>query len=515
MTVKAIQVGPEDVIDLTSIDPVMDGTSIVSHSGHDHECWLNAYGTAPRLREAIDAHHAPGKLAYATYRDVFFSYLKRSVQTVAPDTLRPSHEILGTLIPTAINTQEYRALHAQTAGDIVQSVGATLHTAKALLEAIPSNVLQTIKNHAELEAQIDALAQDPDCEDGDQRVEALYAKAQRELELAEDEDRAGLSEEQIDSLRRSVRTVVATAEGEAEATAEILSVFGDAGNQAPGGNTTGGSGSFNGGTIGQKLQLAQDVRKNEKLRKIAEMAGRLQRIALNVQKIKIDTDPREVAGIEFGDDLSRVVPSDLALLADPDTADLFGMKFCAGSLMLEKLEAKEKIGRGPVIIAVDESGSMTGDRDVWAKGAGIALLSIARRQNRDAMVLHFAETGQLKREVFKGGRASGQELMEVASHFYNGGDTQFNPWMRAAISAVESSEWNKADVVLISDGYGSVDPLTAESWRKCRDDRGMRAMGVLIGTDDYSGVMRGLVDALITVNDLANTQDAEKMIFSV
>jgi uncharacterized protein with von Willebrand factor type A (vWA) domain len=61
----------------------------------------------------------------------------------------------------------------------------------------------------------------------------------------------------------------------------------------------------------------------------------------------------------------------------------------------------ETEGQGPIIIAIDESGSMTTDYggmtgEVWSKAVMLALLSIARLQKRDLAVIHFSGPDDLR-----------------------------------------------------------------------------------------------------------------------
>jgi hypothetical protein len=105
------------------------------------------------------------------------------------------------------------------------------------------------------------------------------------------------------------------------------------------------------------------------------------------------TTPDEITSITAGTNIERLLPSEIALLADPDLEDLFYLKFAEHNLMQYDLIGHEPEGQGPIIIAIDESGSMMTDYggmtgEVWSKAVMLALLSIARLQKRDLAVLH-------------------------------------------------------------------------------------------------------------------------------
>ncbi|HEU0173564.1 MAG TPA: hypothetical protein VFV58_04825 [Blastocatellia bacterium] len=74
-------------------------------------------------------------------------------------------------------------------------------------------------------------------------------------------------------------------------------------------------------------------------------------------------------------------------------------------LMQCDLIGHEPQGQGPIIIAIDESGSMTADYggmtcEVWRKAVTLALLSIVRLQKRDLAVIHFSGPDDLRLDLF-------------------------------------------------------------------------------------------------------------------
>jgi uncharacterized protein with von Willebrand factor type A (vWA) domain len=86
----------------------------------------------------------------------------------------------------------------------------------------------------------------------------------------------------------------------------------------------------------------------------------------------------------------------------------------------------EPQGQGPIIIAIDESGSMTTDYggmmgEVWSNAVMLALLSIAWLQKCDLAVIHFSGPDDLRVDLFPKGQATPTEVIASASFFFNGG----------------------------------------------------------------------------------------------
>jgi uncharacterized protein with von Willebrand factor type A (vWA) domain len=178
----------------------------------------------------------------------------------------------------------------------------------------------------------------------------------------------------------------------------------------------------------------------------------------------------------------------------------------------------EPEGQGPIIVAIDESGSMMTDYggltgEVWSKAVMLALLSIARLQKRDLAVIHFSGPNDLRLDLFPKGEATPAEAITCAGFFFNGG-TVFEPWMERALELVDESRFEKADVICISDGITSISPEAQAEWMKRRAERSMRVYGVLIGANQGEALLDGISDAVFRLDDLRGDLRALEVIFS-
>jgi len=125
-------------------------------------------------------------------------------------------------------------------------------------------------------------------------------------------------------------------------------------------------------TTKQKMQLAGQVQRSHRLKQLAAMAGRFTRIALKVQENKTDKPPTEVTNIIRGRDLRRMLPVEYLSMTDPDMADWWAMRYMANNLAQYELQGREKQGQGPIILAIDSSGSMLGQKELWSKAIFLA-----------------------------------------------------------------------------------------------------------------------------------------------
>ena len=143
----------------------------------------------------------------------------------------------------------------------------------------------------------------------------------------------------------------------------------------------------------------------------------------------------------------------------------------------------------------------------------LALLSIARLQKRDLAVIHFSGPNDLRVDLFSKGQATPAEVIACASFFFNGG-TVFEPWMEKALELVDGSQFEKADVICISDGISDVSPEAQAEWTRRRAERGMRSYGVLIGSNQGEALLGEISDAVFRLDDLRGDLPALEVIFS-
>jgi uncharacterized protein with von Willebrand factor type A (vWA) domain len=259
--------------------------------------------------------------------------------------------------------------------------------------------------------------------------------------------------------------------------------------------------------VEQRRELQKLLESNPALKAIADKLGRLRRIADAKQRSKTTKARDEVHDVEQGADLAWLLPSEAALLASTDEAlAVQGFaKFTDRRLLQYALRGKEKEGRGPIVMCFDESGSMRGEPDTWQKAAGLAMADIAIRQRRAWAAVHFStivhridayEKGEAFTMTYPRtpntfGRTSGEptiqdraslaELMiDCCSHF-SGGGTSFEEPLRAAMQIIERDAYQRADVLLITDGQAPITPEFAAEFAALKAKREAKLFVVTVG----------------------------------
>ena len=171
-------------------------------------------------------------------------------------------------------------------------------------------------------------------------------------------------------------------------------------------------------------------------------------------------------GIRFSNDISSVIPSELALLKNSTTRKLFELKFAQKQLLSFKYETQvatdkehtelewktieKKEPKGPIIVCVDTSGSMSGQPESIAKTITFALSKIAIEENRKCFLISFStRICVLNLSDFKVDNALENLLNFLKMSFYGGTDAE--PALRHSLKMLAEKEWKNADVLMISD----------------------------------------------------------------
>lgn len=512
---------------------VTDGTQVIAHDGYDVQAFDEAVEAFSRLDRTLNTVRDQLATGPALLRDLYWSFHKFAPRIAPPAPLMPAYEVNQQILTEIMSTVEWREMRESgTIGDPLSSVLATVGVGEMAIAALGAQTIAWVNQLEALSVEIEDLLSKAEVLEelaqaaGPERADQLRSLA--ENTRTELEARRRIAEEarrRLDAAREACGQSVrqATRRGLAESLAEIdqvnqaVDAFG--GNGADYGTCSAGRGSRHTLSIKEKLAIAKSVNKSAKLQKIAAISGRFTRIALQQQKTKVKHPPDEITSIKTGGGIERLLPSEMALLTAPVLEDLFLLKFTEQALMQYDLDGQEPQGQGPIIIAIDESGSMAGGCDgltgeIWSKAVMLGLLSIARLQKRDFAVLHFSGENDLKVELFPNGECPPSQLIACASFFYGGG-TVFEPWMNKALELVQGSRYEKADVICISDGLSSVPPELIDQWKRTRSRRGMRAYGILIGTEQGAALLNEMSDAVFCLHDLRQDLPALEVIFSV
>jgi uncharacterized protein with von Willebrand factor type A (vWA) domain len=95
------------------------------------------------------------------------------------------------------------------------------------------------------------------------------------------------------------------------------------------------------------------------------------------------------------------------------------------------------------------------------------------------------------------------EALQMAEHFFNGG-TDFNYPLAAALDAIEESEYQKADLLFITDGQCMVSPEMSARFLRAKEEKNFSMTLVVIGTsvDTSEGQIGALADTTVMLSQI-------------
>jgi uncharacterized protein with von Willebrand factor type A (vWA) domain len=263
-------------------------------------------------------------------------------------------------------------------------------------------------------------------------------------------------------------------------------------------------------------ELSGRLSDSEKLRKLAEEAGRMRRIALGKQKSKVDHGADEVSDVVRGADLARLLPTELGKLADPTRFLEFARGLTERSLAQYRLRGTDALGRGPLVVCIDESGSMEGPPELWAKALALGLLQVATMQRRHCRVVAFANQVARVRD-WRPGEVDPIELTQSLLPFENGG-TEFEPPLKAGLEAIEVEPTLKhADIIFITDGIAEITESFLEEWRAARKRLGFTTYAIHIATvgDEPAPILKELADQVLRLSDFNQDEHVTDAVLSL
>lgn len=206
---------------------------------------------------------------------------------------------------------------------------------------------------------------------------------------------------------------------------------------------------------GPREEILNRLRSDPHLRKVAEIAGRLKVVARAAQKAKTRYVPEQITDVTIGGEVSRLLPSELSMLAFEETELLELKRILERDALQYELTGSERVKCGPLVLCVDESGSMHGAKHQLAMGFALALMEICVIQKRAFAIVHFDDLTRREWICRNPQAVKASDLFDEVSYF-SGGNTNFEAPLATAVNIITSERaYEKSDVILLTDGAAS------------------------------------------------------------
>tara|TARA_R100000808_G_C2153385_1_gene163518 strand:- start:2377 stop:4053 length:1677 start_codon:yes stop_codon:yes gene_type:complete len=404
----------------------IDGARILPHFRElQVDGWEWFYRGAPRTKERgeyyadFNPHDTVLSLmgGMAEYRSLRGKTIRNKLTSLI--ATKKLNDILNSLPEQVVRS----IASAQQSGEDARQAGKRLKTFRRMWEEADE------AGNEEKKQQLEAMGHELAELEEDSREEA-EANAQKAAEAMRDNE---------DEIRDALRQCLSEAEEAAAATQATMDTLSF-------GRGPGVSRKLNEEML---IEMSEQIENDQNLQDIAKLAGRIKQIIARKSQQRDRTDYGEVIDTELGSDVSRMVGPELAMLADEDLGlDLVRRLYDEQATVWTK-ESQESLGRGPIVCAVDCSGSMGGKRICWAKAIACALYRVCKERKQPFKMIQYS--GSVYAKTFSHGGEDDAEFMKMLQHFEGGGTYYETAWAEIIKTFDEEREMAKADVVFISD----------------------------------------------------------------
>jgi uncharacterized protein with von Willebrand factor type A (vWA) domain len=261
-------------------------------------------------------------------------------------------------------------------------------------------------------------------------------------------------------------------------------------------------------------RFAELLKRDKALAELAEMLGRMRQAEIEFEtetftntviktEWKIEHARKEdLIGVHESDDLNNMLPSEAAFLSDPVLETIFYKKFVEKKLQTFEYESKslnykeekfedkrlktKALDKGPFIICVDTSGSMHGTPELVAKTLCFAILKIAIQENRKCYLISFS-TG-VETLNLSDLKNSMEKLLQFLAMSFHGG-TDATPAIQESLRMLQTKDYEKADVLMISDFVMSGFDENTKMQIRVAKEKKTKFHSLVIGNSQNQGVI--------------------------
>ncbi len=217
-------------------------------------------------------------------------------------------------------------------------------------------------------------------------------------------------------------------------------------------------------------------------------------------------EPTAVDGVRRSRTLARMTGGESLNLTHPVLRRLWRARFAEAQLLTYDDRAREQAqrpqpqprpqalrhtttqaGRGPLIVCLDTSGSMRGAPENVAKACVLQALRSAHVGRRACRLLAYGGPDELLERDLAMDTDGLSHLLDLMGQSFDGGTDVQTPLERAA-ALVQTTAWQEADVLIVSDGEFGVTHQTLAQLRDAKQSLALRVHGILIGDRETVGL---------------------------
>jgi uncharacterized protein with von Willebrand factor type A (vWA) domain len=484
--------------------PVVPATaSWFESDSYDRRTWNEIVADAPSLADLAETGERLVPHFGALVQDLFLALFKMNPVFRKSGDVRLAAALNRTILEQIVPSAPFEALRSRTALEEDKAAIAAIVMSEHALELVKSEKLinrnemldlwDLARQEQDLEARAEAVkavneiqeSQEGENESGEE--EKNQATKKELAEMADAAERAAkVSEARLNQKSRQFETQLKGADQSALKrmqlkTAELAGEIDQAAEDSHDFSREFGQGGRV--AAGARLELGRRLARNKKLGELARMVGRFKQDARALKRKTLERGVAEAYDIELGSELGRLIPAELLAMHHPVLKRDFHRRVLEGTVLQYRLRDDEQKGKGPMVVCIDVSSSMQGDKEMWSKAVALTLMDIARRQRRLFRAVMFS-SGDVSLKVLDLNRERRyapdlNKVVEMAEYFPGGG-TDFETPIDAAVELLGEKKLKRGDIVIITDGESQVSPAWLARLRERKDELDFSIFAVLV-----------------------------------
>jgi uncharacterized protein with von Willebrand factor type A (vWA) domain len=474
------------------------GASWFESDSYDRRTWNEIVADAPSIADLTESGERLVPHFSALVQDMFLALFKMNPVLRKPDEVRIAAALNKTILEQIVPSAPFQALRSRTALEQDKAAIAAIVMSEHALEMIKSERLinrgemldlwDLARQEEDLEARAQAVKTANEIAEPKEGEPAPDAAAAKEIaEMADAAERAAkVSEARLNQKARRFETQLKGADqNELKRmqlkTAELADEIDRAAEDSHDFSLEFGQGGRV--AAGARLELGRRLARNKKLGELARMVGRFKQEARALKRKTLERGVAEAYDVELGAEIGRLIPAELLAMHHPALRRDFHRRILEGSVLQYRLRDDEQKGKGPMVVCIDVSSSMEGEKEMWSKAVALTLMDIARRQRRLFRAVMFS-SGDVSLKVLDLNRERRYQpdlnkVVEMAEYFPGGG-TDFETPIDAAIELLGEKKLKRGDIVIITDGESQVSPEWLTKLRERKDELDFSIFAVLV-----------------------------------
>lgn len=495
--------------------------SVLNTDRFDRRRFKEIFEMSNRLQEIKNAGEKEFPGFFSLMSDIWASLYKMKPELLDKEEIDQNLKMNYQLMEQVMSEKSYQSFHESTKlDDLSSAIGAVNYSQKIqewIVEQKQQNeqLQQAIQKAQEKQMQLEQAQQQ--LEQAEQELQKAQANGNQKTEKSAKTNRTKANkkvEQATIDLNQAMQDIANAMQSSIQNKGTSLAKAIQSANEqtseqkqalidllAGGLGSSSGEGELQKIPLRDQIKLAEKLATNDKIKKIAEWAGRFKSIARKKQKTK-HTETVERSGVTLGSEIERLLPIELAQFKHSSTKLDFLQRFTENRTMMYAPKGKEKLGKGPIVLCLDQSGSMK-DLDNQSKGFALALLMIAKKQHRDFAIILFSSASKCKTFTYEKGKITPKDLVQLEETFLSGGTCFINPLKEAVRIITNERRFKRADIVFVTDGDPSDHYAVSnymEAYKNIKKEKEFNCTSVLLGSKCKESSVRLFSDKIVRGN---------------